>query len=274
MLRSKLVRTALLAVLACVIAVPLSASALTQSAGGSPTSATAKKAKKAKKAKVRKTTKVRVVVGPKGDKGDAGAAGAAGAAGLQGIQGETGAQGAAGVAGLKGETGANGLKGDAGAKGIKGDTGAAGAQGIQGDAGPTGATGATGANFYEVATMPSGKTQVGAWDVEGTSATTGPFQGGMSWNVPITPGTGIQLKYVATGATAPAECTVGGVAGTLDNPKAQPGWACVFASAQAANLTYATYWGIGNGKFGAILGFNQTASGFAFANGSYAVTAP
>ncbi|MEA2319297.1 MAG: hypothetical protein QOD44_3486, partial [Solirubrobacteraceae bacterium] len=100
------------------------------------------------------------------------------------------------------------------------------------------------------------------------------FQGGMSWNVPIAPGTGIQLKYVATGATAPAECTVGGVAGTLDSPKAQPGYVCVFAAAQAANLTYSTYWGISNGKFGAILGFNQTSSGFAFANGSYAVTAP
>ena len=93
--------------------------------------------------------------------GKSGAAGSVGAAGAQGPAGTAGPVGLTGSAGGKGEAG------PAGSEGPQGKEGAAGAKGANGVAGVKGPTGPEGSPWTLEGTLPSGKTETGAWALGG-----------------------------------------------------------------------------------------------------------
>jgi Collagen triple helix repeat (20 copies) len=157
--------------------------------------------------------------GPRGPKGPKGAKGAAGVAGPQGP---------VGPAGANGKDGANGSDGSKGATGPTGATGATG----KGTTGPTGATGPTGFSGF-TDTLPSGKTETGSWAIRKSSAL--PAIAPISFPIPLAePLGGTEVHAVSPGQEeeeeVPAECTVGGVEGSVAEPLAQPGNLCVYSS--------------------------------------------
>ena len=91
-------------------------------------------------------------------KGKPGKNGVAGPQGATGSQGPAGAQGPAGPAGAKGETGPAGPKGDTGPQGEEGAQGENGKEGKEGSPWTAGGT------------LPSGKTETGAWAAGKSSA--------------------------------------------------------------------------------------------------------
>jgi hypothetical protein len=154
-----------------------------------------------------------------------------------GKPGANGAQGPAGPAGPKGDAGAKGEAGAAGAPGLQGLKGATGATGPTGSNGTTGATGFSG--FTE--TLPSGKTETGAWsgvipadvtELEGKVVINGPGALALPLSFPIplsAPIPASNVKKIAVEATPPAECDNGaGEAASAENPEADPGYLCVF----------------------------------------------
>ncbi len=89
---------------------------------------------------------------------------------LKSLQGRAGARGATGLQGPAGAPGAGspGPQGSAGAAGPKGDTGATGATGAPGAPGTNGKNGTNGKEgspWTAGGTLPSGKTETGAWAV-------------------------------------------------------------------------------------------------------------
>jgi hypothetical protein len=129
-----------------------------------------------------------------GKPGPAGANGANGAAGL----GSAGPQGAAGA---KGETGAPGANGTNGAPGLKGETGS-----------PWTAGG----------TLPSKKTETGAWSY--TAGVAGGVVSSISFTFPLTAALdATHVHYIGGSGTASTECQ-----GTVEHPEANPGNLCVY----------------------------------------------
>lgn len=193
--------------------------------------------------------------GPKGPKGDTGPAGP---------------QGTAGPAGAKGDTGAKGADGAAGSAGAKGATGATGA------AGATGPTGFSG--FTE--TLPSGKTETGTWSANSGAA--GNVFTPITFPIPLS-AAAVPLtdhRVVPVGGPLPP---VGCTGGSVQNPKADPGFLCIYAGALTNASPLITGGVIAPTVFppgsdpvpvasGAVMGVTFTGAGFAY--GTYAVTAP
>jgi hypothetical protein len=133
-----------------------------------------------------------------------------------------GANGANGTAGLAGPAGPGGPQGPAGATGPAGAgaTGPAGAAGAKGEAGAKGANGTNGTTGF-TETLPSKKTETGAWNVaqgkEGTPITT------ISFPIRLASAFGeTAVHYVGengNGATCP---------GTVAEPAAEPSNLCVY----------------------------------------------
>ena len=296
MLQSKVVRTVLLAVLALVIAVPLSASAITQSADQSSPKAT--KTTTAKK----KKTRVRTVRGPRGATGATGATGAAGATGPAGATGATGAVGATGATGETGSQGPKGVQGDKGLKGdtgVKGDTGntgasayevwkAAGNTGTEAEfiaslQGAQGATGATGPAGPLMTTLTSGATKTGAWGVK-VAPNVAFFDDTLDFGMQVRGPLTVQIIKVVNDTANPL-FTANGTAGTfnapttqcngnLDSPKASaPGFLCIYVG-QTDNVREMAAFPIGGSN--GLSGFDMQAmsrivANSAFVYGSYAV---
>jgi hypothetical protein len=82
--------------------------------------------------------------------------------GRSGTPGPAGSQGAAGPQGPAGAQGSQGPKGETGAAGAAGVAGAIGAQGLKGE---PGAAGKEGSPWTAGGTLPSGKTETGAWAI-------------------------------------------------------------------------------------------------------------
>ncbi len=180
-----------------------------------------------------------------------------------GKTGATGSAGPQGPAGPKGEAGANGSNGAVGPTGPTGDTGAKGATGA------AGATGQTG--FTE--TLPSGKTETGAWAMSGTEANEFGIRVPISFPIPLAAST-TNVHFVE--GTVPAGCT----GGTAAAPKADPGNLCVYLSqfgieeSSFESIELASGFGPGEAsRSGAMLVFTAP-TGPASASGTYAVTAP
>jgi hypothetical protein len=246
--------------------------------------------------------------GPTGSQGPAGAEGAKGATGATGPTGKgaTGATGPTGIEGAKGATGptgkgATGATGATGKEGVKGATGATGATGK----GATGATGATGKEGVKGATGPaggpigptggtgttgpegkegkegsvsgplsSGKSETGLWSI--AAAAKSDIVVPISFSVKLQAGiTNEHVHYIGVGEEAPTGCT-----GTADDPGAQPGNLCVFASqeqrsgAAPASITD-LHGSIGSSTTGAFVQYAiETGNGEVTTRGSWAVTAP
>jgi hypothetical protein len=164
----------------------------------------------------------------------------------------------AGPQGPAGPQGSPGAKGDAGAQGSQGPAGPAGAAGPKGPIGEPGEPGETGFT----STLPSGKTETGAWSVgigtAGSYATTS-----ISFNIPL-----------ATAATAVHydEAETAACPGTVAEPEAAPGNVCLYA-ANTENITFKVLSGFPYIWTGGVnLLFEEEAGAFAW--GTWAVTAP
>ena len=143
--------------------------------------------------------------------------GPAGPAGKNGAPGATGAAGAAGPAGPGGP---------AGAAGAKGETGATGAAGTNGTDGTNGTTG-----FTE--TLPPGKTLKGNWnvttDVASVNGFEGSAEGSVSFGIPLA--SEPAAHYIRVGESDPTGCS-----GNFENPEAESGNLCVFATTENNSL--------------------------------------
>lgn len=149
---------------------------------------------------------------------------------LKGKTGATGLAGAAGLSGAKGDAGVAGPKGDAGAAGAAGAKGDSGAAGPAGPAGPTGATGPIGPVGPQGPAGPSGAgsdTQSGAWALQARTGSSGFVPIAVSFPTALASPIAISnVKVVPVGGPAPAGCT----GGTAADPKADPGFLCVYTS--------------------------------------------
>ena len=233
-----------------------------------------------------KQIKPSVLAQLKGKTGPAGPAGATGPAGPQGPQGAAGPEGRPGGTGPEGKTGPVGPKGETGAKGAAGPQGAPGAAGAEGKEGSPWTAGGT---------LPSGRTETGTWGA-GPSPGEEPGQpyagainmsGRVALSFPIPLASGLESsrlhlvrKVEVEEEKVPAECTVGGVGGSSDNPLAAPGSLCVYEgtgsngfSGDGVLFFTPSFSALGAGRSGVILGFSfqhQASEGA----GSWAVTAP
>lgn len=216
--------------------------------GGSPLASSSAKSKK-KKATAKK--------GPRGPRGLAGAAGPQGPAGKDGAQGP------------KGDKGEVGPPGPQGPQGLQGPPGPQGQQGIQGPQGEIGADGT-----FSTEPLPSEETLTGSWFVAENGKTAISFQ--IRLEDPLPPE---NVKFVANGATPPAECEDGDAEPSgASNPEADPGYLCIFQSggvAPTATLIVPSDFNglgaIGASPFGAVLVF---VGGDPIGNfGTWAVTA-
>jgi Collagen triple helix repeat (20 copies) len=149
-----------------------------------------------------------------------GGSGASASAGKQGPRGKQGKTGKTGPQGPAGAAGAQGPAGPVGPAGAKGDTGNAGAQGIPGPQGIQGIQGEDGETGF-TETLPPGKTETGTYagvGQEGTAAS-------MTFAIPLSAPIAVsEVRKVEFGEVAPAECA----GGTPENPKALPGYLCVY----------------------------------------------
>jgi hypothetical protein len=191
--------------------------------------------------------------------------------------GKQGPAGPQGPAGTNGTNGKNGVNGAAGATGPTGPTGPSGPTGPTGNTGPTGPTGETGFT----PTLPPNKTEMGSWSAQ--------FSGfgltSITFNIPLADP--LDEEHVAFhGQGYDGEDGVGAehehCPGKAGNPKAAPGYLCVY-SANAVNLAATIFnpgiTGIppaseGAGTTGAGFFLEETSSGGAFGFGPFAVTAP
>jgi hypothetical protein len=222
---------------------------------------------------------------------------------------------------LKGASGKNGANGATGPAGPTGATGPAGPQGPAGGTGPTGALGTSvtstalpkgnkeckegGSEFTSASgkttacngasgkegspwtaggTLPSEKTETGAWSFGPITEAAVPNTSGhvmfvptASFTIPLAAGLDKEhVHYIK-----PAEATPAGCSGNVEKPGAAPGHLCVFASNQEGVATGSA--GIfipgsapleaGTGTTGAIQEFILTGA-FGSGRGTWAVTAP
>ena len=166
------------------------------------------------------------------------------------------------------------------AAGATGPTGATGATGPTGKTGPTGATGATGPTGVcggAPCILPSGVTETGTWTMHKDILVTE-----LSFPIPLpAPISNLNTETVAKGAAGPAgKCT----GGTAENPKANPGFLCVYVGdGVVSSPSYGKggaelIGGEGAGKTGALFSATSIEGPFAgavpFAWGTFAVTAP
>jgi Collagen triple helix repeat (20 copies) len=132
---------------------------------------------------------------------------------LRQLTGKAGANGASGLAGPQGPAGAQG------GQGPQGPAGAAGAAGAKGEAGPKGENGKEGkpgtTGFTE--TLPSEKTETGAWFVRENKEET--VNTPISFNIPLPAALDSTHVLFAPNNECP---------GTAENPKAAPGFLCVY----------------------------------------------
>lgn len=205
--------------------------------------------------------------GPRGPRGFAGPAGPAGPQGPAGAKGDTGA---AGPQGPKGDTGAQGSQGP------KGDTGAQGPQGDPGDQGDTGQP------WSPDSQLPSGATETGSFALNGGTPADMPF-GGYGYaaiSFPVQLASSLDSDHTVfvqehpspASNPDPTHCN-----GSSLNPKAAPGYLCVYQGA-GQNVTFSALYspdfaGAGAGPSGSEIEWAVTDVG-AFAFGSWAVTAP
>jgi Collagen triple helix repeat (20 copies) len=224
--------------------------------------------------------------GKAGPAGPAGAAGAQGPAGAAGSKGENGAAGAAGVAGADGKEGTNGTDGTNGKDGKSvevipvpaGQTECAGNGGAI--VGPEGSpeTEVCNGSPWGVGSLPSGKTEAGAWAVGIATATGESFQAvPISFSVPLSEGAKVSSVHFVNENGAEEEEEGAVVAdpavnckGTVSNPSAPAGTLCIYTDAEFDALLAQSH---PEGRAGAILEFEMSEKG-AKARGTWAVTAP
>jgi hypothetical protein len=160
--------------------------------------------------------------------------------------------------------------------GPTGRTGPAGATGPSGATGPNGATGpsgATGPAGPELTTLPSGKTETGAIEIDVTAPTTAVVVGSGSISFPTPLASTPTPTYVPSGSTT-ANCT-----GSVGAPSAAPGYLCLYEGGHAdlggVNIVDPRNGGGGASPYGAGVWISSGGTAAtAFVDGTWAVTAP
>jgi hypothetical protein len=153
--------------------------------------------------------------------------------------------------------------GPAGKNGLNGANGANGKEGTAGKEGQPGP-------FGEV--LPSGKTETGAYALEGDGSV---VQSG--WGFPFALASAPTPHFVADKSVPPAQCP-----GSVSDPKATAGQLCVYeGSSHGGNVTGSGLFNPENEKFGAVSRFgfaydlnNGTVGSNVWSQGTWAVTAP
>nr|MBA2347472.1 hypothetical protein [Solirubrobacterales bacterium] len=165
------------------------------------------------------------------------------------VSGAPGGAGPQGPQGLKGNTGTNGTDGAPGLQGPKGD------QGAQGTQGPTGPF---------PSTLPSGKTVVGVFDVEGNAAASGGvLTSQLSYVFRAPDQTEVYIKSGTTDPNCP---------GTHTDPTANAGFTCIY---EQASIAASSNRGINfRSTSGVSLYVFSAGSGFFGMYGTWAATAP
>jgi hypothetical protein len=273
-LRNRFGIPGVISVIALVFAMFGGAYAATNSSGSGKATASAK-AKKGPR-------------GPKGATGPAGPAGPQGPAGANGKDGANGSNGSNGATGAAGQsvTSVTELAGANCANGGYKLTSASGTQyvcnGAKGATGPTGPTGPEGGGgggggFAE--TLPSGKTETGAFLVRGEEKAAEIQLGApVSWSIPLTQVAAEAIIFHLTDADGDATCT-----GSSIHPTAPTGKLCFYVteSNNLANFEVAEIAPYEQSQLGKV----STSGAFIaveveglsksrFSQGSFAITAP
>lgn len=194
---------------------------------------------------------------------------------LKALSGKPGPAGATGVLGATGPAGPAGASGKDGAPGTPGKDGVPGEKGEKGEKGETG--------FTE--TLPKGKTLKGDWTIEADLVGTGFVEGSastaISFGIPLAAAP--EPVYVKESGLTPAGCT-----GNVEEPGAEKGHLCVFASSEFnsqvpgicssgkhSGLQCANTSSLGNDsdRFGFQINAIDKAAGTMILNGTWAVTA-
>lgn len=159
-----------------------------------------------------------------------------GKAGVAGKEGPAGKEGAPGKEGPAGKPGANGANGSSGANGV-GVTSAA-ASAAECKAGGTTFTSASGASHVcngengqtgYTATLPHGKTEMGAWSVQTHGEALG--VGSISFGIPLENALGAQNVVFLEPGQENEHCP-----GTLASPEAEAGYLCVYEQSASGGL--------------------------------------
>jgi hypothetical protein len=206
---------------------------------------------------------------------------------LKSLQGKAGP---AGGAGAQGPAGPGGPAGPQGSAGPKGETGAQGVPGTSGANGKNGTNGKNGEPWTAGGTLPSGKTETGAWSVGPLASSTGHIEVVetiASFPIPLAaalPASGVHFingggKEVVAGVEqASTKCQ-----GNVEVPTAEPGNLCIysvretfFGKAVAGDSTeiYNFNFEGGSGTAGALATFGTSVPNGAEGQGTFAVTAP
>jgi hypothetical protein len=165
--------------------------------------------------------------------------GKAAPAGKDGAQGPPGPAGAQGPAGANGETGPSGPEGKQGTAGKNGES-VSNSEVASGDPSKCESRGGTefkvgsrtatfscngkeGSPWTAKGTLPSGSSETGTWAVRSTNNKKEEIKPAtVSFPIPLVKAP--QYQLVSTGATGTGGC----VGGTVENPKAKPGFLCIY----------------------------------------------
>jgi hypothetical protein len=221
-------------------------------------------------------------------------------AGKPGPAGKAGANGATGPAGSQGSPGAKGDKGDAGLQGPPGksvEVKAIAAGGseceerngalVKEKGASTGVEVCEGSPWTAGGTLPSGATETGTFSVQGSIENKSEKEHGLfttiSFPIPLSLPLDADHVKLVVGLPGPECQTSAGDFGNAEEPVAQPGYLCVFIGGENAGTFYEQIEPLGSGFLdnasgagtsGARIRFEPPTEEFAFANGSFAVTAP
>jgi hypothetical protein len=167
---------------------------------------------------------------------------------------------------LTGRNGRNGVAGPTGQHGVTGPTGPAGPAGSPGAVGPKGDRGEPGPLLT---TLPSGKTERGAYGFANTRAMigTGAYTPGWETSYPVPVSFTPTINLIKRGGSPTAACP-----GSVESPAAMPGNLCVYEEREDVALSPQNDPAFGHFGF---LAFAVAAEGANYQDqGTWAVTAP
>jgi hypothetical protein len=144
--------------------------------------------------------------------------------------------------------------------------------GQAGATGQTGATGTTGATAAELTVLPSGETETGSYDAEGTATAVGDLaSASISFSIPLASAPSPNLISSSSTSACP---------GSVTKPTAAPGQLCVYEGTGGSNVGEIGAYNPINGdpgaasQYGAGIVVDSAGLGNFYSEGTWAVTAP
>jgi collagen triple helix repeat protein len=148
---------------------------------------------------------------------------------LKSLKGASGKNGANGGAGAQGAAGAKGSDGATGLAGATGTAGVNGTNGVDGKAGKEGKEGEEGSPWTAGGTLPSGKSETGAWASQQFKAAEGNSTSTISFSIPLAAALGKEgVHYVTSVEVEHGGPEVKDCPGTVEDPQADVGNLCLY----------------------------------------------